>query len=75
MSAALLSWMKCSVFALLALAAAALYLHGDAPLDTANLVGYWVVMPALLGLLLMSFDLAWDFFAGKDKADGEWPKP
>ena len=72
MKSALLAWLKYSIFALLVLASSALYLHGDAPLDLPNLVGYWVVAPALLGLLMMLFDVACDALSGT-KSRGEWP--
>lgn len=77
MNAALLSWLKYSLFALGVLGVAAIWLHTDEKLDAANLIGYWVLMPALLGLVLMLFSLAWDWVGGKitRARRGEWPKP
>lgn len=71
--AALLSWLKYSLVASLLLAITAGYLHGDAPLDAANIVGYWIVAPLLIGLLMLLFNVMLEALCSATKPRGQWP--
>lgn len=70
-------FLKFTVFGLAIVAFFAWYLRGDESLDAANWVGYWIVTPALIGVVLVLFDALWDWLATKlvRKAKGQWPKP